>query len=69
VIQSRLESDIRSIGDGGQQTQATLSRIGDADYALETAQMAAIQIMQQASTAAMTQANQMPNIILELLKN
>jgi flagellin-like hook-associated protein FlgL len=69
AIQNRLESDIRSIGDGGQQTQAMLSRISDTDYALETAQMAAIQIMQQASTAAMTQANQMPNIILELLKD
>jgi flagellin len=44
------------------------SRIEDTDYAAETAQMTRNQILQQAATAALAQANAMPNTILSLIK-
>ena len=45
-----------------------ISRIVDTDYAKETANLTRTQILQQAATAMLTQANQMPNVILTLLK-
>jgi flagellin len=48
-------------------TQAR-SAIVDTDFATETASLTKGQIMQQASTAMLAQANQMPNVILSLLK-
>jgi len=47
---------------------AANSRIVDTDYAAETANLTKTQIMQQAATAMLAQANQMPNVILALLK-
>jgi flagellin len=47
---------------------AARSAIVDTDFASETAQLTKGQIMQQASTAMLAQANQMPNVILSLLK-
>jgi flagellin len=44
------------------------SRIMDVDYATETAALTRNQIMQQAATSMLAQANQMPNVILTLLK-
>jgi len=44
------------------------SRIEDTDYAMETAAMTRNQILQQAATAALAQANAMPNVILSLIK-
>jgi flagellin len=44
------------------------SRIEDTDYAAETASMTRNQILQQAATAALAQANAMPNTILSLIK-
>jgi flagellin len=44
------------------------SRIEDTDYAQETAAMTRNQILQQAATAALAQANAMPNVILSLIK-
>jgi flagellin len=44
------------------------SAIVDTDFASETAALTKGQIMQQASTAMLAQANQMPNVILSLLK-
>ena len=44
------------------------SRIVDTDYATETAKLTKGQILQQAATAMLAQANQMPNVILSLLK-
>jgi flagellin len=40
----------------------------DTDFAAETAQLTKGQILQQAATAMLAQANQMPNIVLSLLK-
>jgi flagellin len=48
--------------------QASRSSIIDTDFASETAQLTKGQIMQQAATAMLAQANQMPNVILSLLK-
>jgi flagellin len=47
---------------------AARSRIQDTDYASETASLTKGQILQQAATAMLAQANQMPNVILSLLK-
>jgi flagellin len=45
-----------------------ISRIVDTDYAAETSNLTRTQIMQQAATSMLAQANQMPNVILTLLK-
>jgi flagellin len=45
-----------------------ISRIVDTDYAAETANLTKTQILQQAATSMLAQANQMPNVILTLLK-
>ena len=46
----------------------SVSRISDTDYAAETANLTKTQILQQAATSMLAQANQMPNVILTLLK-
>ncbi len=51
-----------------QNTTASRSKIMDTDYALETTELAKRQIIQQAATAMLAQANQQPQSILELLK-
>ena len=47
---------------------ASRSRIQDADFALETANLSRAQVLQQAGTAMIAQANQMPQQVLQLLK-
>jgi len=49
-------------------TQASRSRIKDTDYAAETAELARTQIIQQAATAMLAQANQAPQGVLALLR-
>jgi flagellin len=48
--------------------QQSRSAVVDTDFAAETAHLTKGQIMQQAATAMLAQANQMPNVILSLLK-
>jgi flagellin len=48
--------------------QTSRSAITDTNFAAETATLTKGQIMQQAATAMLAQANQMPNVILSLLK-
>jgi len=48
---------------------ASRSRIQDADFAAETAQLTKAQIMQQAGVAMLAQANALPNNVLALLRN
>jgi flagellin len=48
--------------------QNSRSAVIDTDFAKETASLTKGQIMQQAATAMLAQANQMPNVILSLLK-
>jgi len=48
--------------------QAARSTIADTNYSAETSNLTKGQILQQAATAMLAQANQMPNVILSLLK-
>jgi flagellin len=66
--QNRLEFAISNIQAQSENLTAANSRIVDTDYAAETANLTKTQIMQQAATAMLAQANQMPNVILALLK-
>ncbi len=65
---NRLEYAADNLTDIAQNTDAARSRILDTDYALETTELARTQIIQQAATAMLTQANQQGQQILELLK-
>lgn len=68
AAQSRFEG-ISTVLQASRENQlAAASRIMDADYAQETANMTKNQIMQQAGIAMLSQANQMPNNILSLLR-
>ena len=67
AIQNRLESAIRNIGEQFVNLDAARSQIQDVDYASETARLTKMQIGQQAATAMMAQANQIPNVILALI--
>jgi len=66
--QNRIEFAISNIQAQSENLTAANSRIRDTDYAAETANLTKTQIMQQAATAMLAQANQMPNVILALLK-
>ncbi len=66
--QNRIEFAISNIQAQSENLTAANSRIVDTDYAAETANLTKTQIMQQAATAMLAQANQMPNVILALLK-
>jgi flagellin len=52
----------------GENQSAARGRIMDADFASETANLARSQILQQAGTAMVAQANQLPQQVLQLLK-
>jgi flagellin len=66
--QNRIEFAISNLQAQSENLTAANSRIRDTDYAAETATLTKTQIMQQAATAMLAQANQMPNVILALLK-
>ena len=68
AAQNRFESAISVLQVSSENNTASRSRIMDADYASETASLARAQILQQAGTAMLAQANQLPNSILQLLK-
>ena len=68
AINNRLDSIISNLAEGSKNMQASRSRILDTDYAMETTNLAKQQIIQQAATAMLAQANQMPNVVLSLLK-
>jgi flagellin len=53
---------------GAENQTAARSRIMDADYAAETANMSRAQILQQAGNAMVAQANQLPQQVLSLLQ-
>lgn len=65
--QNRLESAISSLATFNENTAAAESRIRDADFASETAEMAKLQIMQQAGIAVLSQANVVSQGALSLL--
>ncbi len=68
AVQSRFENAVSSIMIQSENTAASRGRIMDADFAAETASMSRAQILQQAGTAMVAQANQLPQQVLSLLK-
>lgn len=68
AIQNRFESTISNLRVSVENTSAAKSRIMDADYASETANLTRAQILQQAGTAMLAQANSVPQSVLSLLK-
>ena len=68
ALQSRFESSISSLQITSENQSAARSRIQDADFALETANLSRAQILQQAGTAMVAQANQIPQGVLKLLQ-
>jgi flagellin len=68
AIQSRFSQTITYLQTAVENQTAARGRIMDADFAAETANMSRAQILQQAGTAMIAQANQMPQSVLQLLK-
>ena len=67
ALQNRLESTINNLSTTSENLSASRSRILDADFASETAQLSRNQIIQQAGVSILAQANQQPQIALSLL--
>ena len=68
ALQSRFETTIANLNISSENMSASRSRIQDADFAAETANLSRTQILQQAGTAMVAQANQIPQGVLSLLK-
>jgi flagellin len=68
AISNRLQSVINNLQVAAENTSAAQSRIADADIAAETANMTRAQILNQAGTAILAQANQLPQGALKLLQ-
>ncbi len=69
AVQSRFESAVANIQIGVENLSASRGRIMDADFAKETANLSRAQILQQAGTAMVAQANQVPQGVLSLLRS
>jgi flagellin len=67
AVQSRFENAVSNIAIQTENTAAARGRIVDADFAQETASLSKSQILQQAGTAMVAQANQLPQQVLQLL--
>jgi flagellin len=68
AIQNRFQSTIANLSSTSENMSAARGRIQDADFAAETASMTRSQILQQAGTAMLAQANSLPNGVLALLR-
>jgi len=68
ATQNQMEYSVNNITELSANLSSARSRVIDTDYATETAKLTKGQILQQAATAMLAQANQMPNVILSLLK-
>jgi flagellin len=68
ALQNRFSAVISNLTAFSQSQTAAKSRIVDADFAAETAKLSKNQILQQAGTAMLAQANQLPSSVLSLLK-
>lgn len=68
AIQNRFESTINNLNNSINNLTAAQSRIQDADYATEVSNMSRAQILQQAGTSVLSQANQVPQSMLSLLR-
>ena len=68
AIQTRFEKAVENIGIQNENISAARGRVMDADFATETANLSRTQILQQAGTAMIAQANQLPQNVLSLLR-
>ena len=68
AIQNRFDSAITNLGNTVNNLSSARSRIEDADYATEVSNMSRAQILQQAGTSVLAQANQVPQNVLSLLR-
>lgn len=68
AVQNRLESTIANLNNIVNNLSSARSRIQDADYATEVSNMSKAQILQQAGTSVLAQANQVPQTVLSLLR-
>jgi flagellin len=68
AVQNRLDSTIDNLSSTTSNLSEAQSRIQDADYATEVSNMSKAQILQQAGTSVLAQANQVPQTVLSLLK-
>lgn len=68
AIQNRFDSTIANLQSSSENLTSSRSRIQDADFASETANLSRSQILQQAGTAMVAQANQLPQGVLALLR-
>ncbi|ETT03826.1 FliC/FljB family flagellin [Providencia alcalifaciens] len=68
AIQNRMQSTINNLNNSVNNLSAARSRIQDADFATEVSNMSRGQILQQAGTAVLAQANQVPQGVLSLLR-
>ncbi|MCP3864138.1 MULTISPECIES: flagellin [Marisediminitalea] len=68
AVQNRFQSTIRNLSNISENASAARSRIRDTDFATETAELTRWQIIQQASTTVLSQANQRPQAALQLLQ-
>lgn len=68
AVQNRFDSTITNLGNTVNNLTSARSRIEDADYATEVSNMSKAQILQQAGTSVLAQANQVPQNVLSLLR-
>ncbi len=69
AIQNRFTSVVANLQTSSENLAASRSRIRDTDFAKETAELTRTQILQQAGTAMLAQANQVPQNVMSLLRN
>ncbi|WP_145561068.1 FliC/FljB family flagellin [Yersinia mollaretii] len=68
AVQNRFQSTVTNLNNTVNNLTAAQSRIQDADYATEVSNMSRAQILQQAGTSVLAQANQVPQTVLSLLR-
>ncbi|MDN7139147.1 flagellin [Pseudomonas sp. JQ170] len=67
AVQNRFDTTVANLNSISENSTAARSRVQDADFAAETAELTKQQTLQQASTAILSQANQLPSSVLKLL--
>ncbi|MFI8743994.1 flagellin [Pseudomonas sp. NPDC077186] len=68
AVQNRFDNTIANLQNIAENASAARSRISDTDFAAETANLSKNQVLQQAGTAILAQANQLPQAVLSLLR-
>ena len=68
AVQNRFDSTVANLQSISENSTAALGRVQDTDFASEAAQLTKQQTMQQASTAILSQANQLPSAVMKLLQ-